>query len=57
MQQGSTIGQFISPPLIAAVASGPGGWSQAGWVVAMFAVANLGVAWLIGAIDRRSTGR
>ncbi len=57
MQQGSTLGQFISPPLIAAVASGPGGWSQAGWVVAMFALANLGVAWVIGVIDRRPARR
>ncbi len=53
MQQGSTIGQFVSPPLIAAVASGTGGWSQAGWVIALFAGANLAAAWLIGAIDRR----
>ncbi len=52
MQQGSTIGQFVSPPLVAAVASGAGGWTQAGQVVALLAVANVAVAMVIGRIDR-----
>jgi len=53
MQQGSAIGQFLTPPLVALVASGAGAWTRAGWVIAMLALANLGVAWLIGRIGRR----
>ncbi|MCX7275204.1 MAG: MFS transporter [Burkholderiales bacterium] len=53
MQQGSAIGQALSPPLVAAVASGPGGWPLASACIAAFAVANLGAAWAIGRFEAR----
>ena len=53
MQQGSAIGQFIAPPLVAAVASSAGGWHHTWWVTSAFAFVNLLVAVLIGRLDRR----
>jgi hypothetical protein len=41
-----------SQPLVAAVVSAGGGWDQAGAVLALFALANLGVAWAIGRYER-----
>ena len=49
MQQGSTLGQFLTPPLIAAVAAYSGGWQHTGWVTGALA---LGVLLLAGAIAR-----
>jgi cyanate permease len=48
MQQGSALGQFVLPPVAAAVASGPGGWPAAAGVLAACAVANLVVAGWVG---------
>lgn len=53
MQQGSAIGQFVAPPLVAAVASASGGWQYTWWVTSAFAVVNVFVAILIGRRDRR----
>jgi len=55
MQQGAAIGQFASPPLIAAVAAASGGWHHTGWVSAAFAAGVLATAVVIARIDR--TGR
>jgi MFS family permease len=52
MQQGSAIGQFASPPLIAAVAAASGGWHLTGWVSAAFALGVLAMAAVIARIDR-----
>ena len=57
MQQGSTIGQFIAPPLAAAVASAVGGWHRTWWVLSAFALANVAVAFFIGRLDRRVEAR
>ena len=57
MQQGSSLGQFLAPPLVAAVVSAGGGWDQAGAVLALFALANLGVAWAIGRYERGTGAR
>ena len=53
MQQGSNIGQFVTPPLVAAVASASAGWHHTWWVTSALAGANLAVAILIGRLDRR----
>jgi MFS transporter, CP family, cyanate transporter len=49
MQQLSSVGQFVGPPLVAWVASVAGGWSFSGLVTASFAVAGLALAHAIGA--------
>lgn len=48
MQQGSALGQFVLPPVAAAVASGAGGWPAAAGVLAACAIANLFVAGWVG---------
>jgi CP family cyanate transporter-like MFS transporter len=53
MQQGSTFGQFLSPPLIASVAAASGGWHHTGWVTGMLALGNLVLAGVIARMDRR----
>jgi MFS transporter, CP family, cyanate transporter len=53
MQQGSTLGQFVSPPLIAAVAASSGGWHNTGWVTGMLALGDLVLAGVIARMDRR----
>jgi predicted MFS family arabinose efflux permease len=52
MQQGSAVGQFVAPPVIAAVHAASGGWHHTGWVTGMLAAGNLVVAWAISRIDR-----
>jgi MFS family permease len=54
MQQGSTLGQFLSPPLIAAVASASGGWHNTWWVTGALAMGNLAIAWAVARTDRRA---
>ena len=44
MQQGSAVGQFILPPAVAFAAGLAGGWSNAGWVLGVMALVNLGLA-------------
>ncbi|HWS74451.1 MAG TPA: MFS transporter, partial [Quisquiliibacterium sp.] len=44
MQQGSSLGQFVTPPLVAAVASDAGGWQHTWWVTGALALANVVVA-------------
>ncbi|HEY5632803.1 MAG TPA: MFS transporter [Burkholderiaceae bacterium] len=53
MQQGAALGQFVSPPLVAWVASTSGGWQHTGLVTGAFALANVAVAAMIGRQDRR----
>lgn len=55
MQQGSNIGQFLTPPAVAAVASASGGWHHTWWVTGAMATACLLVAWRIGRLERRGT--
>ncbi|MFM1988156.1 MAG: hypothetical protein RJA99_1113 [Pseudomonadota bacterium] len=60
MQQGSTLGQFLSPPLIAAVHAASGGWHNTGWATAALAAGDLAAAWAIArfdAADRRARAR
>jgi CP family cyanate transporter-like MFS transporter len=52
MQQGSSIGQFFAPPLVAAVATMSGGWQGGGLMIAAIAVLNTGVAVAVGRLDR-----
>jgi CP family cyanate transporter-like MFS transporter len=54
MQQGSTLGQFLSPPLIAGVASASGGWHNTWWATGALACGALTLAWMIARTDRRS---
>ena len=56
MQQGSTLGQFVSPPLIAAVASASGGWHNTWWATGALALGDLALAWAIARTDRRARG-
>ncbi len=44
MQQGSSTGQFIIPPVLAAVVSTAGGWSLAWTVTGALALVNIGLA-------------
>lgn len=50
MQQGSSLGQIVSPLVLAAVASATGGWQHAWIVTGLFAC---GVLALAAAIARR----
>jgi CP family cyanate transporter-like MFS transporter len=52
MQQGSTLGQFLSPPLIAAVHGASGGWHHTWLATGGLALGALGVAWAMARIDR-----
>jgi MFS family permease len=52
MQQGSTLGQFLSPPLIAAVHAASGGWHNTGWATGLLALGVLAAAWAIARFDR-----
>ncbi len=54
MQQGSAIGQFIAPPLLAMIVSLSGGWSGAVWLLAGLALVNIGLGLAVG---RRFDGR
>lgn len=47
MQQGSALGQFITPPLIALVVSASGGWSATWMVTGTMAAANVLLALVI----------
>lgn len=44
MQQGSSIGQFLLPPLVALVVSGSGGWSSAWLATGTLALINVALA-------------
>lgn len=48
MQQWSSMGQFVGPPLVAWVASRTGSWESSWWVTGACALAGLGLARLIG---------
>ncbi len=52
MQQGSTFGQFLSPPLIAAVHAASGGWQHTWWATGALASGDLMMAWLVLRFDR-----
>ena len=47
MQQGSSAGQVIAPPLIAALATATGGWNSSWWVTGLFAIGNIVAAVLL----------
>lgn len=53
MQQGSTLGQFLSPPMLAALASGPDGWTRSWLVTGLFAIGEIGAALLLWRVLRR----
>ena len=44
MQQGSSLGQFLLPPLVALVVSGSGGWSAAWLATGSLALVNVALA-------------
>lgn len=48
MQQGSSLGQFLTPPLVAAVVGASGGWQNTWWVTGVLALANVAIAVLLG---------
>jgi CP family cyanate transporter-like MFS transporter len=52
MQQGSSLGQFLSPPLIAAVHAASGGWQHTWWATGALALGDLMMAWLVLRFDR-----
>lgn len=52
MQQGSSLGQFLTPPLVAAVVGASGGWQNTWLVTGALATANLLVALLIGRVGQ-----
>ncbi len=47
MQQWSSIGQFVGPPLAAWAAARAGGWHVLWWVTGAFALAGMGIAALV----------
>jgi MFS transporter, CP family, cyanate transporter len=53
MQQGAAIGQFIGPPLVAAVASASGHWGNTWLVTGALAAICLALALAIARTDRR----
>jgi MFS transporter, CP family, cyanate transporter len=55
MQQGSAFGQFVSPPVIAAVAAASGGWHNTWIATGTMAVMVLALAFAFTAVDRRGT--
>ena len=57
MQQGSTLGQFLSPPLIAAVHGASGGWHNTWWATGALAAGGLMLAWAIARFDRADRSR
>ena len=54
MQQGSMLGQFIAPPVLAMIASGPQGWSAVWQATALFAAGNVVGGLLMWRLMRRS---
>ena len=52
MQQGSALGQFVTPPIIALVVSSAGSWSVTWMVTGAMAVANVLLALLIRRVAR-----
>lgn len=45
MQQWSSLGQFLGPPLVAWVATQLGGWHATGWITGACSLAGVGLAW------------
>ena len=54
MQQGSALGQFVGPPLLAWLALASGGWQAMAWLSAGAALLAL---WLIPALARAARAR
>ena len=54
MQQGSMVGQFVAPPLLALVASGAEGWSGIWRATAVFALGNVLAGLLLWRLMRRN---
>lgn len=54
MQQGSSIGQVLVPPFVAAAAAFPGGWVNLWWVTCGCALLNVCVSMSIDRFDRRT---
>jgi MFS transporter, CP family, cyanate transporter len=57
MQQGSAIGQFVSPPVIAAVAAASGGWHNTWVATGSMSVLVLALALVFARVDRRPPAR
>lgn len=51
--QGSNIGQAFGPPLAAAVVTAAGVWEAVGWLMGVLAVAGVGLALAVAAVERR----
>jgi MFS transporter, CP family, cyanate transporter len=56
MQQGSALGQFASPPVVAAVAVASGGWHNTWLVIGMMSGLVFALAFVFAALDRRGSG-
>jgi CP family cyanate transporter-like MFS transporter len=54
MQQGSMLGQFVAPPVLAMIASGPQGWSAVWQATALFAAGNVVGGVLMWRLMRRA---
>lgn len=54
MQQGSALGQFLTPPLIALVVSGTGSWSATWMVTGVMAGINIALALVMRRLPARS---
>lgn len=57
MQQGSALGQFVSPPVLAWLAMGAEGWSLTWKATAVFAMGDLLAALLLAWLLKRRAGR
>jgi len=54
MQQGTAIGQFLLPPMVAWSAGLAGGWSNAAWVLSLMALVNIMLAAVIVRREKRA---
>jgi MFS transporter, CP family, cyanate transporter len=56
MQQGSALGQFVSPPVVAAVAVASGGWHNTWVATGTMSMLVFALAFAFAAVDRRGSG-
>lgn len=54
MQQGTAIGQFLLPPMVAWSAGLAGGWANAAWVLSLMALVNIMLAAVIVRREKRA---
>jgi len=53
IMQGSNLGQAVGPPMVAALAAATGSWAWSPAVLILFALAGIGLALLIGRLERQ----